>query len=115
MPPESNPPDSHRPESNRPESGRAESSRSPSQRPRDRRAPALRLVGADPRELVLVKKGQRFVFRCEPGRERDLLDKLVEMVQDPDCALDWFDAAVLSHQLGQAMHQQLDALRRKSA
>lgn len=102
----------------------ARSSDNPSQ-PDDARSPrALRLTPAgnspssgveQPRELVLVKHGHRYLFRCEPGRENELLDRLVEMVQDPQCELDWFDAAVLSHQLGQRMHAQLQTLRRKSA
>lgn len=70
---------------------------------------------ASSRELVLVKHGHRYVFRCEAGRESELLDRLVEMVQDPNCGLDWFDAAVLSHQLGQRMHAQIQAMRKKSA
>lgn len=72
-------------------------------------------IPAESRELVLVKHGHRYVFRCEAGRESELLDRLVEMVQDPECELDWFDAAVLSHQLGQRMHAQIQALRKKSA
>ncbi len=84
--------------------------------PHDARSPRpLRLTTEPPRELVLVKHGHRYVFRCEPGRESELLDRLVEMVQDPQCELDWFDAAVLSHQLGQRMHAQLQTLRKKSA
>ena len=59
------------------------------------------------RQLVLVKGGQRYVFRCEPGREAALLDSLANMARDPQNDLDWFDAAVLSHQMGQHLGKQL--------
>ena len=64
----------------------------------------------DTRRLVLVKHGQRYVFRYEPGREAEVLQRIVELVRDPDTDLDWFDAAVLSHQMGQRMSEQLEAL-----
>ena len=70
--------------------------------------------GDDARELVLVKHGQRFVFRYQPGDEPAMLDQLVEMVRDPACELDWFDAAMLSHQLGQRLGRRLDLLRKAS-
>ncbi|WP_432799485.1 hypothetical protein [Poriferisphaera sp. WC338] len=58
-------------------------------------------------ELVLVKHGQRFVFRCKHGREADLISQLAEQVRNPDCELDWFDAAVISHQMGQKLKERL--------
>jgi len=64
------------------------------------------------RQLVLVKNGHRYVFRYERGEETKVLAGLVEMARDPKSELDWFDAAVLSHQLGQRMSEQLDRLRR---
>ena len=64
------------------------------------------------RQLVLVKNGHRYVFRYERGEETKVLACLVEMARDPKSELDWFDAAVLSHQLGQRMSEQLDRLRR---
>ena len=64
------------------------------------------------RQLVLVKSGHRYVFRYERGEETKVLAGLVEMARDPKSELDWFDAAVLSHQLGQRMSEQLDRLRR---
>jgi len=64
------------------------------------------------RQLVLVKNGHRYVFRYERGEETKVLAGLVEMARDPKSDLDWFDAAVLSHQLGQRMSEQLDRLRR---
>lgn len=64
------------------------------------------------RELVLVKNGQRYVFRCAPGEEPTLLRRLGELVQDPKVDLNWFDAAVLSHQVGQRMGTQLQRMQR---
>jgi hypothetical protein len=63
---------------------------------------------APARELTLMKNGQRYVFRWEPGREQELIERFVAMVRDPDCELDWFDAALLSHQLGQRLGRRLN-------
>jgi len=51
--------------------------------------------------LSLVKGQQHFCFRYEAGEEARVLEALVEMVNRRDLPFDWFDAAVLSHQLGQ--------------
>ncbi|MEX1016332.1 MAG: hypothetical protein WDZ31_06265 [Phycisphaeraceae bacterium] len=71
-----------------------------------------RMFDAEPapshaRDLVLVKKNQRFVFRCEAGQEASLLARLRDLVDDPDVNLNWFDAAVLSHQVGEQMAKRL--------
>lgn len=62
----------------------------------------------DARQVVLVKHGQRYVFRYTPGQETKLIQGLVEMAGDPQSQLDWFDAAVLSHQMGQRLSKQLE-------
>lgn len=64
----------------------------------------------DPREheLVLVKNGQRYVFRCQEGREAQLMAQLAEVARDPNVDLDWFDAALLSHQMGRRLQRRLD-------
>ena len=62
---------------------------------------------ADEHELVLVKQGQRYVFRCPHGQEYDLFKRLADQVRDPDVDLNWFDAAVLSHQMGQKIKERL--------
>ncbi len=62
------------------------------------------------RQLVLVKRGHRYLFRYEAGAEVKVLNELIAMAADPTCNLDWFDAAVLSHQMGQRLGPQLDAL-----
>lgn len=68
------------------------------------------LDAADQHQLVLVKKDKRYVFDCPLGHEEDLLHELRVMVADPDNDLNWFDAAVLSHQLGQRMSDRLSDL-----
>ena len=59
------------------------------------------------REVALVKNGQRYVFRYAPGDEARLIASLADMARDPKCELGWFDAAVLSHQMGRGMEQEL--------
>jgi hypothetical protein len=66
--------------------------------------------------LTLNKGKEYFCFRYEPGEESKVLDALVEMVHRRDLAFDWFDAAVLSHQLGEHLAKELrDFLPKKAA
>ena len=65
--------------------------------------------------LSLVKGRQHFCFRYEVGQEGKVLDALVEMVNRRDLAFDWFDAAVLSHQLGQHLAKELKVYLPKKA
>ncbi|TWT44749.1 hypothetical protein RAS1_11660 [Phycisphaerae bacterium RAS1] len=58
--------------------------------------------------LTLEKDGHHFVFRYCDGREVDLLATFVAMAADPDSEFDWFDAAVLSYQIGQQASEELD-------
>jgi len=62
------------------------------------------------KQLVLVKNGQRYVFRYTLGDEAELLESLIEMARDPSSELTWFDAAVLSHQMGRRLSQKLDKI-----
>ena len=62
------------------------------------------------RQLTLVKKGQYYLFRYQPGDESTLIQTLIEKAEDPRCALDWFDAAVLSHQMGHRMASEMQNL-----
>jgi hypothetical protein len=64
-----------------------------------------------PRQLVLVKKDQRWVFRYMPGEESAVLQWLARSAKDPASHLDWFDAAVLSHQMGDRIAQQLQQFK----
>ena len=67
------------------------------------------------RSLSLVKGQHRFNFRYEVGEEPAVLDALVDMVHRRELAFDWFDAAVLSHQLGQHLAKELTGYLPKKA
>lgn len=64
----------------------------------------------EPRQLTLVKKGHYYVFRYQPGDEGNLLQTLIDLAESPSSPLDWFDAAVLSHQMGHRMADEMQAL-----
>ncbi|HVU63722.1 MAG TPA: hypothetical protein VHC70_07085 [Phycisphaerales bacterium] len=52
------------------------------------------------RDRVTLCKGvHRWTFSCEEGEERNLLMRLAELAQREDVPFDWFDAALVSHQL----------------
>lgn len=65
--------------------------------------------------LSLVKGDQQFYFRYELGSENEVLQSLVELVNRRDVAFDWFDAAVLSHQLGQHLTKEIKGFLPKKA
>jgi hypothetical protein len=67
------------------------------------------------RTLSLVKGKEHFCFQYDVGQEAKVLDTLVEMVHRRDLAFDWFDAAVLSHQLGQHLAKELKTYLPKKA
>ena len=50
--------------------------------------------------LCLAKGRQSYVFWYIPGRESALLASLLEYAERPDLDFDFFDAAVLSYQMG---------------
>jgi hypothetical protein len=83
-----------------------------SESPQDR-GEAITPPGVEYRELVLVKQGQRYIFRYSAGQEARLLEGLSEMAGDPRNDLDWFDAAVLSHQMGQDMSAHLAQMNQR--
>jgi len=65
--------------------------------------------------LSLVKGNQQFCFRYQVGEEAKVLESLIEMVNRRELPFDWFDAAVLSHQLGQHLAKELKAYLPKKA
>ena len=69
----------------------------------------------DVKTLSLVKGSEHFCFRYEVGQEAKVLDALVDMVHRRELAFDWFDAAVLSHQLGQHLAKELKTYLPKKA
>lgn len=62
------------------------------------------------RQLALVKQSERFIFRYQAGDEADVIDAFAELAADRDCAFDWFDAAVLSYQMGRRLEMELDQI-----
>lgn len=62
-------------------------------------------MSAAERRLSIVKGAHRFVFSYVEGREAELLASLVALASDPHSEFDWFDAAVLSYQMGQHLRR----------
>ena len=60
------------------------------------------------RQLSLVKGSQRYVFRYPAGREADIIQTFADMAADADQEFDWFDAAVLSYQMGRRLEMDLE-------
>jgi hypothetical protein len=70
---------------------------------------------AELKTLALVKGDQYYLFRYEAGTENKVLDELCEMVHKKNCNFDWFDAAILSHQLAHRLAKELKARLPKQA
>jgi hypothetical protein len=71
-------------------------------------------MAQESRQLTLIKKGHYYLFRYRPGDEASLIQTLIDQAEDPHSALDWFDAAVLSHQMGHRMAAEMqDLLKNK--
>ncbi len=62
------------------------------------------------RRLSMVKGEHRYVFQYVEGREAELLGSFVAAANDPECEFDWFDAAVLSYQMGQQLARECEAV-----
>jgi len=60
------------------------------------------------RTLSLVKGAERFVFRYPAGQEAQVIDAFAALASDRHSAFDWFDAAVLSYQMGRRLEMELD-------
>ncbi len=57
-----------------------------------------------PREPVTLVKGtHRWTFACDAGDESSLLKRLSELASDQSVPFDWFDAALVSHQLSKRL------------
>ena len=63
------------------------------------------------RQLSLVKGEHRFLFRYRPGSEADVIGALASLAGDTNTDFDWFDAAVLSYQMGRRLESEIDELR----
>ena len=60
------------------------------------------------RQLSLVKGSERFVFRYLGGDEAKVIDAFATLASDCSTRFDWFDAAVLSYQMGRRLETELD-------
>lgn len=60
------------------------------------------------RQLVLVKGDSRYVFRYAPGNEAEVINAFAELADRETSEFDWFDAAVLSYQMGRRIERTLD-------
>ncbi len=70
---------------------------------------------AEMKKLSMVKGMHQFSFTYEEGEEAKVLDSLIDMVNNRDLNFDWFDAAVISHQLGQHLAKELKGFLPKKA
>jgi len=64
------------------------------------------------RQLSLVKGDERFIFRYQTGQEADVIDAFASMAANKESTFDWFDAAVLSYQMGRRLETELDQIAR---
>jgi hypothetical protein len=62
------------------------------------------------RQLSLVKGSERFVFRYSAGHEAEVIDAFASLASDQSSRFDWFDAAVLSYQMGRRLETELDQI-----
>jgi len=58
--------------------------------------------------LSLAKGRHRYVFWYSEGQESRLLASLVQLAEAPEADFDWFDAAVLSYQMGKGIGNMAD-------
>ena len=63
------------------------------------------------RQLSLVKGQHRYLFRYRPGDEAQVIGAFASLAADAASEFDWFDAAVLSYQMGRRIELELDELR----
>jgi len=63
------------------------------------------------RQLSLDKGGHKYVFRYRPGNEADVIGAFASLAGDEQSEFDWFDAAVLSYQLGRRIESEYDSDR----
>lgn len=65
---------------------------------------------AEARQLSLVKGSERFLFRYPAGQETLVIDAFASLASDRASRFDWFDAAVLSYQMGRRLETELDEI-----
>lgn len=61
----------------------------------------------DTQDLRLIKGRQVYIVRYDTGDESAALESLIGMVNNPALNFDWYDAALMSHQIGQRLSRQM--------
>ena len=51
--------------------------------------------------IRFAKEGHHYIFRYSPGMQDELIDQVMDFAENPDCNIDWLDAATLSFQVAQ--------------
>jgi hypothetical protein len=65
---------------------------------------------------LLSDSGHRFTYRCDAGKELELLMTVMRHAADVLHPLDWFEAATIAHELGRRHgRQMLSRVLRRSA
>ena len=77
--------------------------------------PPVEPVNRQARQIRLSKNGHEFRMSYQQGDEAAVLEALVDLVRRRDLPFDWFDAAVMSHQLGEHLAKELQTLMPKNA
>ena len=62
------------------------------------------------RQLSLLKGPERFVFRYRDGDEAGVIQAFATLASDEERDFDWFDAAVLSYQMGRRLEKEMDEI-----
>lgn len=63
------------------------------------------------KQLSLDKGEHRYVFRYQSGSEADVIGAFASLASDDESEFDWFDAAVLSYQMGRRIELELNGPR----
>ncbi len=64
---------------------------------------ATTTVASHREPVTLVKGVHRWAFSCDPGDEPELLRRVSELARGEDVPFDWFDAALVTHQLSKRL------------
>lgn len=59
------------------------------------------------RQLSLLKGAERYVFRYRVGDEAEVIQSFATFASDTNRDFDWFDAAVLSYQMGRRLETEM--------
>ncbi len=62
------------------------------------------------RQLSLLKGPERFVFRYRVGDEAEVIQAFATLASNAERDFDWFDAAVLSYQMGRRLEKEMDEI-----